>query len=1052
MSTKGLRQTRLSFAPLPKKDTHTSSTRNDSASAATPTTESPSKTPKPKRANGRSRGNALECVEIPPPPKRSSRIHARSKATPTISSPAKQNARTTVATPTQARKPSLKRKLSPAPDSDNEGAEVLRALELSESSRSTRNKERSPPKKIRLSSPESDLTPLPSSSAFCADPEELVPTSQSDEQELTLPRIPKRDAAAVQESVAKWREDTHANPPSRAQSPPPLDPIRTSFDDEEPMEVDGVASLRLSTGRPSTRLPYPQTPRSSSDGSSHQACIDATPATAAEPAVLVATPTRSRPSAVSVASPSEAFSSLTPPPSSDPISGPELEEEPQVIQALDVKSKTEKLIADIKARALAAAHSSPEQSMLDLSALSDPDSDSDSSDDGLGPRGGLAVALSKGVKGMPGTKACVDSCMHIAEAPTLTSYCVYSAVTPSRGGPQPAEAETSSTSRYNLRRISPNSAKPAVPMLTQQRKPRKSDPLDALLREKAREERTGTGMVAIRDAEEAYAASRAKESLKDEMADEESSSSDGDWDAELASLGPAARGIRKGKSARATARGRPHKSTGSDDEEELAGIDCEAILGSKGGKAVGKILQRDIKDKKARALAKLHEEPIGVPLWSATPELEVTNEGMDVDSSLPPLTAGSEGNSVMQLLGSAINSNDSAQVSALLAAGCITCLQSSQLQTLVSWLFDVAFADICPTLSRLAYTQLMRIPSLPEMRPPGLRPSSVLSALVRLGAPASMLCNYGWTVPSQQPSKLASNSAWRDEMVYRLVTLVGAFTHSSMGNDLLEIFLAILLVGMDPMTSEELLTEVRKVCDRISIAIEVAQGDTLELEAALCEKIVAFGKPLSPANQERLVSIFPCISSSTTRMARNVSRALLMVTATSPRSYEKLPDLSPVLDLVAPPAGSGGYFDIAGHSDKEGYYDALTCRVSLLSRVLSDIDAYTALEIQAAKEHAAREKERLASEHLESQEDKIEEKDDRESLPVLERIRIQLEELHGKIFDTKAAHLDRSRAKASLQRLYSRVHYQRLATLKSRSGNGRPRNLHGYFSGAVKKS
>ena len=56
------------------------------------------------------------------------------------------------------------------------------------------------------------------------------------------------------------------------------------------------------------------------------------------------------------------------------------------------------------------------------------------------------------------------------------------------------------------------------------------------------------------------------------------------------------------------------------------------------------------------------------------------------------------------------------------------------------------------------------------------------------------------------------------------------------------------------------------------------------------------------------------------------------------------------------------------------------------------------------------------------------------------------------LVDTKAAHLDRSRAKASLQRLYSRVHYQRLATLKSRSSNGRPRNLHGYFSGAVKKS
>ena len=176
-------------------------------------------------------------------------------------------------------------------------------------------------------------------------------------------------------------------------------------------EVDDVAPLRLSTGRPSTRLQYPQTPRSSSGGSSHHAFIDATPTTADAPAALV-TPTRSLPSAIPVTSPSDAFSSLTPPPSSDPPSDPEPAEEPQVVKALDVKSKTEQLIADIKARALAAVHSSPEQSPLDLSALSDSDSDSDSSDDGLGPQGGLAAALNKGTKGTSEAKGYADTCMH----------------------------------------------------------------------------------------------------------------------------------------------------------------------------------------------------------------------------------------------------------------------------------------------------------------------------------------------------------------------------------------------------------------------------------------------------------------------------------------------------------------------------------------------------------------------------------------------------------------------------------------------------------------
>ena len=69
---------------------------------------------------------------------------------------------------------------------------------------------------------------------------------------------------------------------------------------------------------------------------------------------------------------------------------PEPDDMPNV-EVLDVKSKTEKIIADIKARAIAAAHSSPEQSPIDLDALSD---DSDSSDDSDAP-GGLVAALIK---------------------------------------------------------------------------------------------------------------------------------------------------------------------------------------------------------------------------------------------------------------------------------------------------------------------------------------------------------------------------------------------------------------------------------------------------------------------------------------------------------------------------------------------------------------------------------------------------------------------------------------------------------------------------------
>ncbi|KAI0358675.1 hypothetical protein OH77DRAFT_1502494 [Trametes cingulata] len=1026
---KGLKQTRLSFAPAPKKDTPSARRDTNLASAnASTSAESPSKTPRPKKGtqstNGRAR--AMDYVEIPPPPKRSLRTQPQPKSSSSRTSPAKPA--TKKAAPPSARKPSLKRKLSVGPDSDEEvEKDVPAASHVPGSSTGSKDKSRTPSisKKLRLSSPESDLTTLPSSSAYGGDAEEFVPTSQSDEQELTLPRVSERDPATVKKNVAKWREETHANPPSRAQSPPPLDAICTPFDDA-PMDVDDGTPAGPSV------MQYPQTPRSSSGGSSHQLHVDAALAT---PAYRTDTPTRAavtRDVPVSTGSPSDAFSSLTPPPSSDPASPTEAEEQAPTVQALDVKSKTEQLIADIKARALAAAHSSsPEQPPLDIDALSE--SDSDSSDEDL--PGVFPAAFTRDIKGKGKAKA-TDS--------------------PSKAGP--SMPEPASAPRYNLRRGSPShkATKPPVPAPTQQRKPRKTNPLDALLRVKARED---TGMAAIRAAEASLAAAKAKEEakrgLKDEMMDEEVSESDDDWSAEIAGLGAAARGAKKGKAPQTPVRGKARKvrsknadDSGSEDEDALARIDCEAILGAKGGKAVGKILESDLRDKKARALAKLNEEPAGVPLWDAATS-KPEGEGMAVDFALPSITADTGDNAVLQLLEKAVQSNDAAQVSALLASGLLTFLRPDQCTTIVPWLFDTAFSNVSPALSTLAYTQLLRLAPLLGERTSGLHPSSIISALVRLGAPRATIEKYGWPVPPAEVAPLGVDAEQREELVYRLITVVGAFSRPPMRDELRELFLILLLVGMDSTTSEASLTEIRQSLDAISREMEAAQGDTMEMEAILCEMVVTFGKTLSPANQSRLISLFPCVSPSTTRVARNVARALLMDTPASPRSYEKLPELAPVLKLLTPPAGSGGYFDVTGNAEKEGFYDDLACRVSLLGYVLSDVDEYVMLEIQAAKEKAAREKERLAKEKAEGKEtqDAEKEKEKDEQQPILEQIRMQLEKLHGRIVDTRAAHLDRSRAKAAIQRLYLRVHYQRTAGLKSGSGTGRPRNIRAYFTG-----
>ncbi|EIW62887.1 uncharacterized protein TRAVEDRAFT_69101 [Trametes versicolor FP-101664 SS1] len=997
-------------------------------------TESPAKTPRPKKGtlatNGRGRGRALDCVEIPKPPRRSSRPQTVLKSSPNRASPKKATAKASGSSPAQSRKPSLKRKLSPGPvpyaKRQTEGVHLPGEPEFPSTTNSQQpdSVRPSPPKKLRLSSPVSDLTPLTSSSGYEVDPDELVPTSQSDEQELTLPRIPERDPAFVQESVAKWRQDTNANPPSRTQSPPPLDPICTSFDDV-PMDVDATpveVPLETSSMR---SMPYPQTPRSSSDGCSHQQHLDDALATVTRTAAYVkpsspaATPSRVAPNPM--ASPSDAFSSLTPPPSSDSISGPEPEEEPQVIQPLDVKSKTDQLIADIKARAYAAAHSSPEQSPLALDSLSDSDSDSDS--DSSDMRGGFAAMLTKDTKGKGKAKA--------------------------KAAATPSKSESASAPRYNLRRVSPSNApKRYATPLTQQRKPSKANPLDGLLREKAREERTGMGMAAIRSAEAAFARVKedAKKGLKEEMADEEGSDSDDDWRAGIGLLGTATRGAKKAKATRAKSKGEDDDGDESEDEASAG-----AILASKSGKAVGKILESDKLAEKARALAMLNAEPVGVPLWNVSTATADVDDSMDADFVMPTFPVDAGDNAMFQLLGHASRSKDAMQVSALLASGFVTLLAPEQCKSVVPWLFELVFSDVPATLSSLAYTQLMRLAPLLEAHPSGLCPSLVHSALVRLGASRSTLETYGWIVPTSQAAKFAFTDEQRGEMVFRFVSLLGAFAHAPVGEGLRDYFLAALLVGMDPTATDDLLMEIHKTCDAIGCAIDAAQGDSFHVEASLCTMIAGFGKTLSPLNQARLISLLPCVSPCTTRLARNVGRSLLMEAPASPRGYEKLPDLSPVVQLLSPAVGSGAYFDVAGNADKEGYHDELTSRVSLLSRVLSDIPEYTSLEVQAAKEQAAKEKAHKdagapPAGEAEQGEHQDGEKEKEEQASIIEQVRTQLEMLHGKIVDTRAAHLDRSRAKAVIQRLNLRVHYQRTAALKSGPRSGKPRTINSFFS------
>ena len=155
------------------------------------------------------------------------------------------------------------------------------------------------------------------------------------------------------------------------------------MDVDDPLPPSSAPETPIQEASPNgVGLHYPHTPCSTRDGSSvpcesPKKRIAHTSSFSLVSTTLAHDSTSARNASQSEGSPSDAFRTLTPPPSSDMDIA---QEEPRFVQVLDVKSKTEKLIADIRAQALAAVHSSPEQSPVDLDDLSDSDSDSDIDD------------------------------------------------------------------------------------------------------------------------------------------------------------------------------------------------------------------------------------------------------------------------------------------------------------------------------------------------------------------------------------------------------------------------------------------------------------------------------------------------------------------------------------------------------------------------------------------------------------------------------------------------------------------------------------------------
>ncbi|EMD37357.1 hypothetical protein CERSUDRAFT_83132 [Gelatoporia subvermispora B] len=533
--------------------------------------------------------------------------------------------------------------------------------------RSNSVKKPSPPKKLRLSSPEPGL--LAPASGHSADRSGLVPSSQSDEQELCAPKLVVKDPVAVKESVDKWRKETSIAPRSEGASSQagqsPSEDMHFNIDTGADFNIDVGMQDDIPEDAPEELLPSGPSdvpgPRSETEVSmqlrvrSSASTLGSARKSAVPISPVITVPTL----AVTCASSSEPSASR---PVTPPLPEATLLPRPSTPLALTTESKTAKIIADIKANAAAALPSSSEdegpRQLRDLSDSSDDDSFN----------GGF-FASKKNDKGKGKAVA----------SPRKLSSTGFSSPLSKLGSSPPTRT---GAKRYSLRNRfvaaqSSSDESDHAPAPAPVRKPRKSNALDALLKEKKQAEKQGKGSSAVQVAEEALASyHRSKQGMKDEMDDEEASASE-------------PRAARRGTpSASATPSATSDRETEGEDED-VDDMDIEGILGEEGGKAVGRILEDDKTSKEAQSRARRKDRVLGVPLW----EPALRDEDADMESFELPAFPLSETDlakdALLRLLADAVTRQDVAQVTVIFNVGVLSQLSHEYQITLIPWLYDI---------------------------------------------------------------------------------------------------------------------------------------------------------------------------------------------------------------------------------------------------------------------------------------------------------------------------------------------------------------------------
>ncbi|PBK74447.1 hypothetical protein ARMSODRAFT_952092 [Armillaria solidipes] len=506
------------------------------------------------------------------------------------------------------------------------------------------------------------------------------------------------------------------------------------------------------------------------------------------------------------------------------------------------------------------------------------------------------------------------------------------------------------------------------------------NPIEALLREKKRGENSGGGAAGLLRAEHALAS--------------------GDLDAEssLAAENLALDAIRNQDHVL------NRSSTDLLDVGDLS-FDRERgqkLLGEKRGKAVLGILEGD---KRELENIRMQQKYLGVPLWD-----EPNDTAMDSESGLHLFNG--EDTPALKLFGDAIAKQNTAQAALMLESGIFLNVDSQKNPSVIPYLCHLALCFHEGSLSFSAFSALINIWHMPDCRASGVSFDSILSAIAHLGVKLSVIESVGWV----QPSEVASPPANKEETLYRMVAMVTMSARSGRldTNEIPDIVMALLLIALDPSGSSEILLDVIKAVDALCHSIAPGDDISKSIESRICSKVAKHALNLTPINKAHMISFISAGTGRAQRIARNIAHCVLTGTESlSPDMYSDLPPLTEIVDVISTS-------DVFNVYDETDYVD-MGFWTELLAVTLSNIDGYVAQEMKNPPPIGSP-----------SKSDK--------TYTVLQCVRNAIEDVHSRIADTRAAHLDRTRTKLSLKKLSLRLAYQYKSATDVRN-----KQIHQYF-------